>query len=1103
MKRRNADCGKIRRPIKKNKIAEQIGSNTLLYIKFLLLWASVITADFLLEFRFEFLWPFWLLLRSIYDSYKYKGLAFSVLFVCIAVTSDLVCLFFIPVQWLFFAASTYVWVQYVWHTDKGICLPTIILWILFVYLEAAIRWKDSRNIPHLNLCRPFAAHCIGYPVVTLGFGFKSYVGYRIRQRKQREVAKDNDFYMQLLQEALPKEESKALEPLPDGNESAAQKDLVPVAATSSNPNSLNNSSSSSGGAASNRSDTGQHNNHHHNHHNHNHHHHNHQQQQQQQHHSKSTQSYKSSSSSSAASTTHANGHVGSGSSPSASSSSAMNGSVNHSSHQQQGSSKHRKSLDKDSSASSNASSNSSSTFNAGSKMNGGGGGGGGGGGSYYFHQTATFQQIGNNSSSTSSSSSSTSSNSSSNSGSTTISTKESSIAVNRANDHNGTVHCNGSTVGKDAKECAASQGQTARKDCDREAKTGDNLAGSGSSNSTKHGSGQTTASSRSKSPTESTPPYSGALGNKSNAGKQNGHVTQYHQPELVQPPTASEAAATNTESKGGSGRSGRKNRFKKAAEQQQAHLSAIAKLCATLALASSVTTLTTTTATSTSGGGGDKGTTITSSTYTATGSAPSASVKDNHQQNGEQAKVLASTSNGSSADGGKPDCSVSSVNGTLKATQTATGSSCSASASESGPPAATVIVQKVCESCPRLEGDVKKLRAELSAHRQTENELRQKYDSNTSNLKACLQAKQKDYDELQTRYQEHCNQRQQERQNLQTVERRLGEERRHRQSLEAQLNNERKYRKQAEEKAARAECGEPCKMKKQQMELEMDKMQNELHSMEEAKLMAEKQARTYEQELRKMELQLRNRDAQQNTEVLMSALAAMQDKNATLEKSLSAETRFKLDLFSALGGTRREVEILTCSLRAKEEEILDLNAKIVQLLAVMPTENLCLTSHGGGTGSDGGASMMRLADAPQLLPQSMTSGHLNGIGPGSGTGGSGGGGVGAAGGGSGVGAGSQQQPSPMSHLVQNGPSFCSQLGSLGVLTSTMSALPSSSVLSGPHTSSAGNGTNGGQIVQMQGSNNGGANAGNCPSGLDPNATIYTPKNNGMVGGTEA
>lgn len=146
--------------------------------------------------RFEFLWPFWMLLRSVHDSFKYKGLvsipskfqlaftlsnskyfqqAFSVLFVCIAITSDLICLFFIPVNWLLFAASTYVWVQYVWHTgiytptkkkkriitrisDKGICLPTIILWMLFVYLEAGIRWKDTRHMPHLDLCRPFAAH---------------------------------------------------------------------------------------------------------------------------------------------------------------------------------------------------------------------------------------------------------------------------------------------------------------------------------------------------------------------------------------------------------------------------------------------------------------------------------------------------------------------------------------------------------------------------------------------------------------------------------------------------------------------------------------------------------------------------------------------------------------------------------------------------------------------------------------------------------------------------------------------------------------------------------------------------------------------------------
>lgn len=49
-------------------------------------------------------------------------------------------------------------------------------------------------------------YSIGYPVVTLGFGFKSYVSYKMRLRKQKEVQKENEFYMQLLQQALPPEQ---------------------------------------------------------------------------------------------------------------------------------------------------------------------------------------------------------------------------------------------------------------------------------------------------------------------------------------------------------------------------------------------------------------------------------------------------------------------------------------------------------------------------------------------------------------------------------------------------------------------------------------------------------------------------------------------------------------------------------------------------------------------------------------------------------------------------------------------------------------------------------------------------------------------------------
>ncbi|TSK28235.1 Macoilin-1 [Bagarius yarrelli] len=205
MKRRNADCSKLRRPLKRSRITEGIHGSTFLYLKFLLVWALVLLADFVLEFRFEYLWPFWLFIRSVYDSFRYQGLAFSLFFVCITFTSDIICLLFIPMQWLFFAASTYVWVQYVWHTERGVCLPTVSLWILFVYIEAAIRFKDLKNF-HVGLCRPFAAHCIGYPVVTLGFGFKSYVSYKMRLRKQKEVQKENDFYVHLLQQALPLEQ---------------------------------------------------------------------------------------------------------------------------------------------------------------------------------------------------------------------------------------------------------------------------------------------------------------------------------------------------------------------------------------------------------------------------------------------------------------------------------------------------------------------------------------------------------------------------------------------------------------------------------------------------------------------------------------------------------------------------------------------------------------------------------------------------------------------------------------------------------------------------------------------------------------------------------
>jgi hypothetical protein len=76
------------------------------------------------------------------------------------------------------------------------------LWFLFVYIEASLRLKTLRTI---DFCRPFAAHCIGYPMVTLGFGFKSYLSYKLRLKRQKEIQKQNEFHTQLIAKALPLE----------------------------------------------------------------------------------------------------------------------------------------------------------------------------------------------------------------------------------------------------------------------------------------------------------------------------------------------------------------------------------------------------------------------------------------------------------------------------------------------------------------------------------------------------------------------------------------------------------------------------------------------------------------------------------------------------------------------------------------------------------------------------------------------------------------------------------------------------------------------------------------------------------------------------------
>jgi len=46
-------------------------------------------------------------------------------------------------------------------------------------------------------------------------------------------------------------------------------------------------------------------------------------------------------------------------------------------------------------------------------------------------------------------------------------------------------------------------------------------------------------------------------------------------------------------------------------------------------------------------------------------------------------------------------------------------------------------------------------------------------------------------------------------------------------------------------------------------------------------------------------------------EIVQRLFQGMQEKNSQLEKSLSSETKLKMDLFSALGDAKRELSIVT------------------------------------------------------------------------------------------------------------------------------------------------------------------------------------------------
>lgn len=233
--------------------------------------------------------------------------------------------------------------------------------------------------------------------------------------------------------------------------------------------------------------------------------------------------------------------------------------------------------------------------------------------------------------------------------------------------------------------------------------------------------------------------------------------------------------------------------------------------------------------------------------------------KDNHSQQQAQQQqkdsgastsaTVAANSASSSNNSNNNNNDASSVSSSASSTSSSNANQAAAAISH----IASKVVSKICETCLKLEADVKKYRAEISHMKQIENELRQKLDVNLTS-KSSLQAKQKECEELEKRIQELTNARHADMLSLQNVERRLNEERRQKQSLDAQLSNEKKARKAAEEKAARPECSAQCKQRRQQVDEELKRVRNDLKQTEEAKQLAVDHGRKFEQEVSQKDL---------------------------------------------------------------------------------------------------------------------------------------------------------------------------------------------------------------------------------------------------------
>lgn len=191
-----------------------------------------------------------------------------------------------------------------------------------------------------------------------------------------------------------------------------------------------------------------------------------------------------------------------------------------------------------------------------------------------------------------------------------------------------------------------------------------------------------------------------------------------------------------------------------------------------------------------------------------------------------------------------------------------------------------------------------------------------------------------------SRYESVNSQRQRDKQRLTDLEKNITDEKQQKQRFELQIKTEKTLTKKLQDDLTkitaapvrlvsrlpndhlfdarfRNECAEQCLKRRRDQENELREMRKILNDKDDRIKLLDSDVKVSDGYLPKDEVSfisrwqvlLKYRESQADTEALYQHLTQIQERNTQLQDSLSAETRIKLDLFSALGEVKRQLEI--------------------------------------------------------------------------------------------------------------------------------------------------------------------------------------------------